>query len=168
MDPIEKAICQDLEKIPAQPNMGDWLWKYTKWTREVKSRLCRLAKDQEPPFSVYASGCSEADHGEWLYDLCWSVEVKGEGCLIRLPLVAEIEWKPDGPCEGDFQKLLQARAEHRLWVFEAQTPKDIENLFQGYRDAVQRFQGSGTGDRYLFAAVAWKPRQFYFHSHVCP
>lgn len=132
----------------------------------MKSRLCRLTKAQEIPFGVCATDCPGADYGEWLYDLCWYVE--DEVCLTRLPLVAESELAPDGACDGDFQKLLQARAEHRLWVFEVKTPEEAEQMFRECREIVQRFHASESGDRYLFAGVAWSPRSFRFHLYVQP
>jgi len=109
-------------------------------------------------------GCPGSDYGEWLYDLCWCVE--DEVCLTELPLVAEIEWSPEGACDGDFQKLLQTRADHRLWVFEVKTPEEIEQMFQECATIVQHSAASQPGDRYSFAGVDWNPRIFRFHLYV--
>lgn len=168
-DPIEEAIRLALDSIPEDAERGGWTWERTNWTRKVKARLFGLAKDCSPSYDVCASDCSDAkygepQYGEWLYDLCWYVE--DEVCLLQIPLVAEIEWSPDGSCDGDFQKLLQARAEHRLWVFQMKTPEDVRRIFQECRDVINRFRGSQPGDRYLMAGVTYKPRKFWFDLYV--
>ena len=72
-----------------------------------------------------------------------------------MPLVAECEWGPDGPCDNDFQKLLQARADHRLWLFQVPSTEAADEMFVGCRSNVKRFRATLMGDRYLFAALVW-------------
>lgn len=126
------------------------------WTREVAMRLCRLA----PAMGTGYEACSRvrlpgAKYGEWLYDISWWVD--DDVCLVRVPLVVECEWTPDGVCDGDFQKLLQCRAEHRIWIFGASSRGAADEMFKGFRANVGRFTGSLPGDRYLFAARLMSP-----------
>jgi hypothetical protein len=149
-DAAEVAIRSLLEAIATDWNAG----RRFDWTREVATRLCQLAKTPEFNFGACARGRpGGAEYGEWLYDICWYVE--DEVCLTHLPLVGECEWGPTGPCDGDFQKLLQARADHRLWIFQVPTEEAAASMFKGCRENVQRFRASQRDDRYLFAGLVW-------------
>jgi len=161
-DSIERAICSTLERIAKTWNAG----KRFDWTREVSTRLCQLAQKVDPTFRACARGKPPgAEYGEWLYDICWYVEDRV--CLTHLPLVAECEWAPEGPWDSDFQKLLQARADHRLWVFQVPTADAAEKMFEGCRKVIKHFRASELGDRYLFAAWVWaEPPSFRFCSYI--
>lgn len=152
-DPIESAVRSTIEQV-----VGEWsAGEHRDWTGEVLTRLCQLSKRPEWACGACARGNPNgADYGEWLYDVCWFVE--DSECLTHLPLVAECEWGPEGPCDGDFQKLLQARADHRLWLFQVPTDDAAREMFVGCRANVRRFSGSQVGDRYLFAALVWGER----------
>lgn len=164
MDDLEQAICRMLKEIAEEAENSGWSWVRGNWTTEIKGRLCKLVKALEPRSGVCASACRGADYGEWLYDFCWYVE--NDAGLMRIPLVVECEWYPDGGDDGDFQKLLQARAEHRAWIFEAKTPEDIDKIFNECRAAIGRFRDTSPGDRYLFAGLGWSPREFRFAHYI--
>lgn len=154
-DSVETAVRSVLEGV-ARDDSNAGQPPFFDWTSEIAKRLCQLAETPEFNFHACARGKpAGATFGEWLYDICWYVE--DEVCLTHLPLVGECEWAPTGPCDGDFQKLLQARADHRLWIFPAATAEDAEKMFEGYRENVRRFRASQPGDRYLFAALLWTP-----------
>ena len=147
-DPIETAIRAKLEDIVRDWNAGQRF----DWTNKVTARICQLSKEPEWKCGACARGQpTGAEYKEWLYDICWYVE--DEECLTHLPLVAECERGPDGSCDSDFQKLLQARADHRLWIFQVATVEAAEDMFKGCRSNVKRFRSSQPGDRYLFAAL---------------
>jgi hypothetical protein len=160
LDEIERAIQAVLQSIPAsESTSGDNLYRRAAWTRAIKEKLRALAQK----FKCHAV------EGEWLYDLCWYEMTKGEaGYLLRVPLVMECEWTPDSDMDGDFQKLVQARAEHRLWIFQAATADDIERYFDRCREQVATFRGSERADRYLMAGVDRARREFRFAHHVVP
>jgi hypothetical protein len=147
-DRVEAAIRSTLEAVAADWNAGNRF----DWTREVATRLCQLAQSFE------CKACARgrppgAEYGEWLYDICWYVE--DEVCLTHLPLVGECEWAPEWSCDGDFQKLLQARADHRLWIFGAASATEADDMIKHCRENVGRFRASERGDRYLFACRVW-------------
>ena len=71
---------------------------------------------------------ADRDYGEWLYDVTWlKYERQRDGlewpatALIEAPLVAECEWGRGKNLEyivEDFEKLLLARADVRLMIFD--------------------------------------------------
>jgi len=149
-DTVEMAIRSTLEEIVDDWNAGQRF----DWTQEIVTRICQLSKRPEWNYGACARGQPlGADYGEWLYDVSWYVE-DGQ-CLTHLPLVAECEWGPDGSCDSDFQKLLQARADHRLWLFRVPTLEAADEMINGCKDNVKRFHPSQIGDRYLFSALVW-------------
>jgi hypothetical protein len=155
---METAIQAALQSIPAsETTSGESLYRRAAWTRAIKERLRALA----PQFNC------RAVEGEWLYDLCWYEMSRGEaGYLLRVPLAMECEWTPDTEMDGDFQKLVQARAEHRLWIFQAASANDVDQYFDRCREQIAAFRGTEGGDRYLMAGIDRARQQFRFAHHV--
>jgi len=145
-DEVEKEIDNEFHKLDKTPTGMGSPW----WTKEVKNAVGRIAEQRG--YSVYASGMG----GEWLYDLiCLEYE---DEYLKGIPLVLESEWSRDS-VDADFQKLVVARADHRIMVLEVSDKKKkevIERLLQH----VQKCRHSTIGDRYLFACWSEKERVF--------
>lgn len=153
LNEIEEAIRAVLVAIPIEAAANGERFSRRVWTSKIIDRLSHLAKQ----FSFNAEW--------WLYDLCWSQMTRNEsasGYLVRLPLVVECEWTPSPEMDGDFQKLVQARAEHRLWVFRADTAEDVASYFTACREQIAQFKGSLVGDRYLFAGIDRTSKEFRF------
>jgi len=113
-------------------------------------------------------GSNSGGNGEWLFDLCW---YKGEDELMEeFPLALESEWSHiDQFVRFDFQKLLVARATHRVMVFErideAAFTATVDHLIK----CIVAFQGTTKGDLYLFACWLCKNAQkFVFRHHIVP
>lgn len=134
------------------------------WTREIKDRLCRLGQSQG--FKVGTSGCISAspDWGEWLYDMTW-FEVH-EDRIVRLPMILESEWIFGG-VEDDFYKLVQARADLRVLIFENKYSR-IASKLEELKSRLSDFRQAEAGDRYLFAANNWDQTGFVFESYAIP
>ncbi len=98
-------------------------------------------------YRVAASGCG-ADVGEWLYDLVWYVE--SDGYFVSQPLVLESERHPDPRLDGDFDKLVQARGEVRLWICKLHRRQSLEDHLTIYKQQVNCFAGTQSGDVYVF------------------
>lgn len=159
LDEIEKVIQATLAEIPGEAATGGWRYARAQWTHAIKDRLRNLAMRFE----------CRAVQGEWLYDIYWYVMSRGDaGDLVRLPLIGECEWTPDPEMDGDFQKLVQARAEHRLWIFQAASPDAIAEYFSACRKQVGAFTGTLPGDRYLFAGIDRAHEEFRFEHYVAP
>lgn len=153
LDEIEEAIRAVLVSIPLEAAANDEGFGRRAWTSRIIDGLSHLAKQ----FSFNAEW--------WLYDLSWSQMTRnesGSGYLVRLPLVVECEWTPSAEIDGDFQKLVQARAEHRLWIFQAPTADAVFSYFAACREQVARFKGSLVGDRYLLVGIDRTYKEFLF------
>ncbi|MCY4560655.1 MAG: hypothetical protein OXF79_30685 [Chloroflexi bacterium] len=102
-----------------------------------------------------------AEGREWLYDVACLQYADEEFPfpLARGYMAAECEWGREQSVFDDFQKLLVARADVRIMVFDGTCIGDdkfvvMESLIQGYRH-------TQTGDSYLLAA--WSGNEFEYH-----
>lgn len=163
-DFIESQIKDILQVVPIQAVQEDWNWKRGVWTARIKKDLCNLS--HELGYSVACSGYDQADDREWLYDMVWW---KQDGpYMSRIALVLESEWNPEIPLDGDFLKLMLARADHHVWIFQAITEAAICSVIDSCIEHLRHFEGLVTGDRFLFAGLSWNPRQFYFQLYIHP
>jgi len=122
-------------------------------TRRIKSKLRDLGKSKG--FGVHAGGI-EGTEGEWLFDLLWSENQGTE--FVDLPLALECEWqRSKDAIFHDFQKLVVARARHRVMIFQQETEGKVREMFETLRRQVRDFKGTQKGDRYLLAGYSWKP-----------
>ena len=132
------------------------------WTKEVKTALCKACKNHDRQFKLYASGMNNVvDGGEWLYDVtCLSYDAGGY--LKRIPLVAESEWGSRNDVHDDFEKLMLARADVRVMVFDGRrygTSKEAR--FEEFAKYISECDRTETGDTYLLAA--WTPGKFAYY-----
>ena len=135
------------------------------WTKEVKTALCEACKRCNQQLKLYANGvdkvvdnCKIADGGEWLYDVtCLSYDAGGY--IRRIPLVAESEWGSKDDVYYDFEKLLLARADVRVMVFDGRVYGAANmDRFEEFAKYIGKCDSTETGDTYLLAA--WMPDKF--------
>ena len=128
------------------------------WTFNIFSELTRLGRGYGFKVRGARPGHDDFDAG-WLWDLTW-VDIRGwsrkdraDGELVRFPLVLESEWNLNFQDEilWDFQKLLVARADLRMMIFEQNTQQDADQCIKRMKDAIKSFTRTQRGDRYLFA-----------------
>lgn len=133
------------------------------WTREIKSRLCALG--QELHYDVCASGCDNANEGEWLYDLVWSHG--GDDEMWTLPLVVESEWRTGmEDIKWDFGKLLAAKSPLKLFIFQQSTLSAATDTITMLKRLILAFRTVVPGERYLLAGYAWSDRRFAYETIV--
>lgn len=91
-------------------------------------------------------------YGEWLYDMSWSeMQPVREGSFFgRQVLVLETESAPDPHLDGDFQKLVQARAEVRVWIAKVKPQQSVEKHVATCKEQIKRFEGTMPTDIYIF------------------
>lgn len=120
-------------------------------TKAIKALLCEIGHQQFGCL-VCAADVSNADRGEWLYDVVWR---RHDTCgrLTAVPLVAECEWLHPREIEKDFEKLLVARASVRLMIYRGK--------YEGSRVTAERltshveaFSAPNVEEGWLLAA--WK------------
>jgi hypothetical protein len=130
-------------------------------TMEIKRFFHDLAKPYD--FDVTVAGIPEAYGGEWLYDLAWHAQANG--FYHRQVLVLETETKPGrthADCDkvdGDFHKLVQARADIRVWVASLPSAALREKHLENCKLQIDSFSQGQPGDYYLFVLFDWTSRK---------
>ncbi|MGY3370220.1 hypothetical protein ACVWZL_007345 [Bradyrhizobium sp. GM2.4] len=125
-------------------------------TMELKRFFHDLAVDQK--FEVTVTGIKGAYGGEWLYDLAWHVQ--SDGFYRRQVLVMESEMRlgriaQSDQVDGDFHKLVQARADMRVWAAALATSELLAKHLATCKQQIDSFCHSEPGDYYLFILFAW-------------
>jgi len=131
------------------------------WTKEVKTALCEAGKKCSQRFKLYANGVDKVvDGSEWLYDVtCLSYTVGSY--MERIPFVAESEWGSTEAVHDDFEKLLLARADVRVMVFDGRRYGTANgDRFEEFAKYIGKCDHTETGDAYLLAA--WMPDKFEY------
>ena len=140
-----------LNEIAGQAERAEKEWSTREWTRRVKNALIQLGTE-----GGYTP-CPNPQYGwgEFLYDVTW-LQTAGENFRVSdVLLVAEIEWGNRGDVWDDFQKLLVARADVRVMIFEG-----YKGLLEKLRAHTIQFAKNGNGDRYLLAQYLAAERRF--------
>jgi hypothetical protein len=149
---VERRVCEVVRSIPGRAKQAKW--KSDKiWTQEIKTALGRVARDHYQ-FYVCASGCEGPNQGEWLYDMVWLQN--DDPHVVAVPLVLESEWSVKlKDIMEDFQKLLLARAEHRVMIFQQETTQQVYQVVEKFEAQVSAFRGTQPRDRYLLLGFDW-------------
>lgn len=142
-DEIEVAILDAVDRVAAET--GHEQWPDKEWTRRLKNVLAVLG--QSHGYRAYASTAELANCGEWLFDVTWTDEPAG--FLRSVPLALEMEWDCGG-IDDDFQKLVAARADHRVLLFNFPRGHDMNLVLERVLTNVRTFSSSSRADRYLF------------------
>lgn len=151
-DPIEEDIKKILEEVAVKGEVEGW--PTPEWTKQIKNRFCELGKEHR--FYVCASGCN----GEWLYDVTWLYYDEGY-YLLNVPLVMECEWLlSKDEIDHDFQKLLLARAQHRVMIYNQKTKDEVLEKIDNFKEQIIKYTGTCAGDRYFFAGYSWDTSKF--------
>lgn len=142
----------------------------TEWTREIKKRMVSLG--QNLGFYTCASGVSDrtvCHWGEWLYDVAWVKYRKQEGTetgfdvndFHGVALALESEWGDKRDVRDDFQKLVQAKADYKVMIWDRFSGfgdrKELESM-----EETARHDPKNNGETYLFACYFRRERCFEF------
>ena len=129
---------------------------------ELKTELCAACEMIDNVYT-FAANVEIAYGGEWLYDvtgLLYDIP-DNDNCFSRTVLVAESEWGPQLEILNDFQKLLLARADVRVMVFDGTRNPGYQVLFEIFEANIDNNEQAEPGDIWLFAA--WTPEDWIFH-----
>ena len=158
---------QDLTRQQLQINLNRLVgraqraggWDTPTWTYQVKAQLVRLGK--RAGYQTCTNGTVRGARWdkEWLYDLVW-VHASDDFVVQDVFLVAEIEWRGTRAIQQDFQKLLLARADCRVMIFDG----DKEGLRDQLIEQARTFGKRRRGDRYLFAS--YRDGRFSVHEEI--
>ena len=166
LDDLDREITAALRHAFDACDRDLWCRDRTYRTTSVKTALGDLGHKLD--FKLGASGYRAADEGEWLYDMSWyTFDPARPGILTGQPMVLESEWTPDPQIDGDFQKLVQARADIRVWVFSATNLDEVRKHVERSREQAKAFAGRTSGDRYVCAGFDWFTKTLLIESfHV--
>ena len=136
-------------------------------TMAVKTVLVEACNNIDVDDDVAATFASPEDElnvngAEWLYDvtaLLYDIPVD----FSRTVLVAECEWGNQLEIMNDFQKLLLARADVRVMVFDGTWPPGYQRVFEIFQNNIANYKQAQLGDIWLFATWTvdeeWKFRR---------
>ena len=128
------------------------------WTTDIKTELCEEGK--ELGYRVAASGVDSAKDKEWLFDVVWmTLDWEPFRQLKRIHLVVESEWGNDGDIADDFEKLLVARSDVRLMVFEKRNKSKVEEGFNRLEREAREF-GKDNMEIITFLPVVIRRNQY--------
>lgn len=135
------------------------------WTVGVLQAFVPVARDLCGDGSVCGLKCPADDQckGEWLYDFCcWIEGTAAHEGFLGMPMAVESEWGSWNDVWDDLDKLTQARAGLRVFVFDARwAPADWHDVMSR---RIRRFVPMSANDAWLFAG--WKPEGFEFKSSL--
>jgi hypothetical protein len=160
LDNFERKIAHELDRaIPEEEQRG--VLADESWTSRVKERLCNLG--HRNGFEVRTEGCSEADTGEWLFDLVWLEKHTDTERFTSMPLAMELAW---GAHEKEivthFEKLLVAKAGHKVIVFQRSSPDRVHNVMTILMGRIKNFRPLSPDERYLFAGYSYEEQVFVY------
>ena len=160
LDSVEQTVVDALHELHERSkHWSDDKCRAAEYTREVKKAIG--GGGEKLGFEV----CSTEHNCEWLYDLCWCEQDEKDN-VLNMPLAMECEWHTGyDQLLGDFQKLLVAHADHRVFLCE-QEPEDWTDCVGELIEQVCCYGGTKIGDRYLFGSwtdEGWQFRQYVAH-----
>jgi hypothetical protein len=140
---------------------------FNNWKKKLKKRLKRKSRAVSPEKLLKR-------HNRLLLQDIYPKKVLSrdhEYLPTRLPLVAEIEWRPKRdedsivPYSGykfDFQKLLVANADLRLMIFSLRKKDNIEDLGNYFYKAIKSYRNLAKKSKFLFIAFDKRIEGFYY------
>lgn len=133
-------IIRKIEKGFKEVNTIEAKLSKMEWTKEFLEKLGKIGAHEG--FKIYPSKYDKDDkdkYGEWLFDLCWSIEENGNWMKEwkGLKLICECEW--DIPKEAilhDFQKLAVAKADIKIMIVQYNKKTKYETIKDWCKDSV--------------------------------
>jgi hypothetical protein len=142
-DEIERSIIEEVNRIAKRHHTAP-SDKHA-LTQELTTALSELG-DRHGFDTAKTPGCADLER---LYDLVWMKNSLGE--LVDVPLLATVDLSSNFQVvEEAFYKLVIARSQHRLMIFDGINEQTIQGRVERLGRMVRSFAGSRRGDRYLF------------------
>ena len=162
--PVERLIEEKLTEDSWV--IGDMDDKPSNWTRAINNLLKGVAKSLYKNCLIACKQTDIRDCSEWLFDfVCYTENQFG---LDTVLFVAESQWMNQwhkdrnfDDIKFDFEKLILARSEIRIMVFEANDQNEIQNYIARLNNIVTNCRLTQINDRYMY--VAWNLATLNFH-----
>ena len=156
LDNLEKQIASTLDQI-ADKDQKEGGISDRQWTELIKEGLCILG--QSLKYDVSAAGCTGAKTGEWMFDLIWASSK--DDFFMEMPLAVECEWSMDIDQQvWDFEKLLIAKAQHKLFIFQHGSESEVKNVIGHLSKAIDKFKTRLDGERYMLSGWSGEKKKF--------
>jgi hypothetical protein len=139
------AITTILENLPSKLGRGR---TNLTWTRQIMDEIGAFGIENE--WEVCTAGFPDRFHGGWLYDLVW-FRNDPTGHLADVGLVLESEWGGVPEIKYDFEKLLLAKADLKVMVFQADD-RSTATLLDYLEKAIRTFREKNASEIYVLAA----------------
>lgn len=126
-------------------------------TATIKEQMGELG--QSLGYLVAVSGWLRRNEGEWLYDMVWYKLDSGffveQAMVLESELNRSLSVQQNDEVDGDFQKLVQARAGIRVWVCSCSNSRLAQQHLSACKRQIERFSETRDGDTYVFLVHDW-------------
>jgi len=139
-------------------------WKKEIWKAPEKNKQIKEKFTLEGRILGYRPRSSfDRKAREWLYDLIWR-EFDNDGFLINVPLAMEIELsdKKEKNIRYDFNKLLQADSEYKVFVFQQKSVKSSDEMLLPFEKVARKYK-SKISSKYLICCWCTSKNEFMFN-----
>ncbi len=134
----------------------------TAWTNEIKQFFLKYFKSKNSELTVCFGGNDHTnkDCGEWLYDI--SALKLTDDCedLISVDTIIESEWGNETDIKEDFQKLLQAKAKHKIMICQASDDNPFIYIKEILECAINHYNDSS--DKECINLFCWENGKNHF------
>jgi len=162
LDHIEIEISKALDDLVYSIARGGDI-SHRQWTKRVKEAICALGKRNG--YSIAANHCAGADTAEWIYDLVWASVQNNPWEFWEMPLAMQCEWSTHSDdIVWPFEKLLVAKALHKLMVFQQAVESDVRGVMMQLKSMVSVFKTRLQDERYLLAGYAFDEHKFFYEA----
>ena len=133
-------IIKKIKKGFKEVNIKEIKLSRREWTEQFLKKLTEIGRHEK--FKVYPSKYDVSDNdknGEWLFDLCWSIEGNGKWMekWKGLKLICECEWNiSKEEILYDFQKLAVAKADIKIMIVQFNNAMEYETIKAWCENAV--------------------------------
>jgi hypothetical protein len=160
LDDFERKIARELDRtIPEKDQRG--VLADAEWTGRILERICDLGRGNG--FGVCPGNCGETDSREWMFDLVWLDKRTGTERFVGMPLAMQIEWDRHlKEIELHFEKLLVAKAGHKVMVFQRSSPAEARNVMTVLVDRIKSYNPLSHDERYLLVGYAYEQQLFVY------
>ena len=131
--PLVECLIKEFGQIEKQIRVAN-IHSDKEWSSVVLTALCALGQNRDCYVCASSVDKKKRDYPEWLYDITW-LNYDNDNKLKSVELVGECEWGNPGDIEDDFQKLLVARAQVRLMIYDMTWEGDIISTLRKYINA---------------------------------
>lgn len=157
----EAALAHKREQALAAGDVTKWkrfIWTSTNKNKAIKARF----RDEGAERGYRSRPSYKTGAGEWLYDFVWR-EFDENNDLLKVVLTMEIEVSESKipSLLYDFQKLLQADSEYKIFVFQTETEADVLAAMDALKAAAQHYQ-SKSESKFLLCGWSTQLNLFSF------